>query len=53
MVVELLSHVLSGCPKLEPLTVVIDWKNVSIVSSGSVWINRNKSKVIERLKFDY
>ena len=23
MVVELLSHVLSGCPKLEPLTVTI------------------------------
>ena len=24
MVVELLSHVLSGCPKLEPLTVIFD-----------------------------
>ena len=34
MVVELLSHVLSGCPKLEPLTVVCrnllkDYKYIS------------------------
>ena len=38
MVVELLSHVLSGCPKLEPLTV---WKEL---------IQQNKRKMKKEKK---